>query len=113
MINQLKTLANSTTGLKFTESPRWHNGNLWFADIHDKRIKTVDLAGSVATPFKLSVVSDSIVNSPDGRTLIVGVTLGHRLTAFDIQPEGSLGNRRICAQLPETVGTDGICADAV
>ena len=207
MTSPIKTLADSTTGLKFTESPRWHNGKLWFLDIHDKRIKTVDLTGSVATvldlPFlpngfglapegsvvvgdafqrriyrstgaslqpladisalttfclsdgivdakgrlyvgdigynfvdpaakpvetcvivlvgpdgRASVVADKLffpngmVITPDGRTLIVGETLGHRLTAFDIQEDGSLNNRRVWAQLPSSVSPDGICLDA-
>ncbi len=28
MTTRIKTLADSTTGLKFTESPRWHNDKL-------------------------------------------------------------------------------------
>jgi sugar lactone lactonase YvrE len=207
MTHHVKTLADSTTGLKFTESPRWHNGKLWFLDIHDKRIKTVDLSGSVATVLELpflpnafgltpegnfvvgdafqrrihrmegtvlehvadisnvtqfclsdgivdakgrlfvgdigynfldpaarpvetcvivlvepdgraSVVADKLffpngmVITPDGRTLIVGETLGHRLTAFDIQEDSSLSNRRVWAQLPSSISPDGICLDA-
>ena len=42
------TLIDKTRGLKFTESPRWHDGRLWFLDIHDKRIKTADLDGRLA-----------------------------------------------------------------
>jgi hypothetical protein len=49
MKTNIKTLVDSNKGLKFTESHRWYNGKLWFLDIHDKRIKTVDLAGSVET----------------------------------------------------------------
>jgi sugar lactone lactonase YvrE len=207
MTTRIKKLADSTTGIKFTESPRWHDGKLWFLDIHDKRIKTVDLTGSVATVLELpfipngfgltpkgtvvvgdafqrrihhsagaeleevadisaltkfclsdgivdakgrlyvgdigynfldsaakpsetcvmvlvgsdgraSVVADKLsfpngmVITPDGRTLIVGETLNHRLTAFDIREDGSLGNRRVWAQLPSSVGPDGICLDA-
>jgi sugar lactone lactonase YvrE len=202
-----RTLVDCTKGLKFTESPRWHDGKLWFIDIHDKRVKTVDLSGSVATVLELpfipnafgltpegaivvgdafqrrihraagtalqpladistlttfclsdgivdargrlyvgdigynfndpaakpvdtcvivlvgpdgraSVVADNLsfpngmVITPDGRTLIVGETLGHRLTAFDVREDGSLANRRVWAQLPESVGPDGICLDA-
>jgi sugar lactone lactonase YvrE len=44
--------------------------------------------------------------------LIVGETMGHRLTAFDIQHDGSLANRRAYAQLPEDVSPDGIALDA-
>jgi sugar lactone lactonase YvrE len=207
MTPHVKTLADVTTGLKFTESPRWYNGKLWFIDIHDRRIKTVDLSGSVATVLELpfipnafgltsegtvvvgdafqrrihrmegtvlrqvadisnitnfclsdgivdaqgrlyvgdigynfmdpaakpvetcvivlvgpagraSVVADKLffpngmVITPDGRTLVVGETIGHRLTAFDVREDGSLGNRRVWAQLPSSVGPDGICLDA-
>ena len=202
-----KTLVDSTQGLKFTESPRWHDGKLWLLDIHDKRIKTVDLVGHVATvldlPFlpngfgltpeggvvvgdafqrrihrwagmalqqvadisgltkfclsdgivdakgrlyvgdigynfldpaakpvetcvivlvgpdgRASVVADKLffpngmVITPDGQTLIVAETIGHRLTAFDIQDDGSLSNRRVWAQLRDDVTPDGICLDA-
>ena len=67
---------------------------------------------------RASVVADKLffpngmVITPDGRTLIVGETLGHRLTAFDIQEDGSLSNRRVWGKLPSSVGPDGICLDA-
>ena len=67
---------------------------------------------------RASVVADKLffpngmVITPDGRTLIVGETIGNRLTAFDIQQDGSLGNRRVWWQLPPSVGPDGICLDA-
>ncbi len=55
---------------------------------------------------------NGMVITPDSRTLIVAETLGHRLTAFDIRDDGSLTNRRIWAELPQTIGPDGICLDA-
>ena len=51
------------------------------------------------------------VITPDGRTLIVGETFGGCLTAFDIADDGSLGGRRLWAQLQGAV-PDGICLDA-
>ena len=48
---------------------------------------------------------------PDERTLIVAESYAKRLTAFDIEPDGSLANRRIWADLGDGV-PDGICADA-
>ena len=51
------------------------------------------------------------VITPDGRTLIVAETFGNRLTAFDIESDGSLNNRRIWAKL-EGIFPDGICLDA-
>jgi sugar lactone lactonase YvrE len=51
------------------------------------------------------------VITPDGRTLIVAESFGTRLTAFTIAPDGSLGDRRVWAQLAG-VAPDGICLDA-
>jgi sugar lactone lactonase YvrE len=54
---------------------------------------------------------NGMVITPDGKTLIVGESFAARLTAFDIQPDGSLANRRVWAPLEH--GTpDGICLDA-
>ena len=54
------------------------------------------------------------VITPDGATLIVGESWGRRLTAFDIEEDGSLTNRRVWADLAKNgVGPpDGICLDA-
>ncbi len=64
------------------------------------------------------------VITPGGGTLIVAESAGARLTAFDIQPDGSLSGRRVWAafddrgvleeleQYAGRVGPDGICLDA-
>jgi sugar lactone lactonase YvrE len=54
---------------------------------------------------------NDMVITPDEQTLIVAETWGNCLTAFDIQPDGSLHNRRIWAKLDE-VYPDGIYLDA-
>ena len=51
------------------------------------------------------------VITDDGATLIVGETMGRRLSAFDVESDGTLCNRRIWAQL-EKLMPDGICLDA-
>ena len=51
------------------------------------------------------------VITPDGKTLIVGESFGARMTAFDIEPDGSLSNRRLWAQLEGAI-PDGCCIDA-
>lgn len=51
------------------------------------------------------------VITPDGQTLIVAETFGNRLTAFDLESDGSLTKRRIWASL-EGSFPDGICLDA-
>ncbi len=51
------------------------------------------------------------VITPDQRTLIVGESLGHRLTAFQIEEDGSIVNRSVWAELGHAV-PDGIALDA-
>jgi sugar lactone lactonase YvrE len=51
------------------------------------------------------------VVTPDNRTLIVGETMGQRLTAFDIADDGTLSNRRLFADMTGR-GPDGIALDA-
>ena len=51
------------------------------------------------------------VITPDGKTLILGETLGGVLTAFDIVGGGDLANRRVWARCGTRV-PDGICLDA-
>jgi sugar lactone lactonase YvrE len=53
---------------------------------------------------------NGMVITPDGKTLIMGETLGARLTAFEIQPDGGLTNRRVFAAI-EGLIPDGICLD--
>ncbi|MEH0166803.1 SMP-30/gluconolactonase/LRE family protein [Paucibacter sp. JuS9] len=203
----IRTLVGIGQGLHFAESPRWHEGRLWFLDIHGQAIRHVDLSGRLETalelPFKPNgfgfrrdgsilvgaalqrqvyrwdgqflqqladigaltcfCLSDGIVDehdrlyvgdigynfwnpelqpvdtcviacvagdgqvrlaagglhfpngmaiTPDGRTLIVAECMGHRLTAFDIDDEGALSNRRLYAPLPADVHPDGIALDA-
>ena len=51
------------------------------------------------------------VITPDGRTLIVAETFGRRLTAFDLDANGNLSNRRVWAQTGSR-RPDGICLNA-
>ncbi len=51
------------------------------------------------------------VVTPDGRTLIIAESMGLKLTAFDVEDDGTLTNRRVWAPL-EGVAPDGICLDA-
>ncbi len=49
--------------------------------------------------------------SPDGTTLFVNETLAYRISAFTIDADGTLRDRRVWAQL-DFVATDGSCLDA-
>jgi sugar lactone lactonase YvrE len=54
---------------------------------------------------------------PDGKTIVVGESLGMRMTAFDLNPDGTLTNQRVWAQFPAfgsegAIAPDGSCLDA-
>ncbi len=65
---------------------------------------------------KARIVADDLlfpngtVITPDHKTLIVGETYGARLTAYDIEADGSLTHRRVWAET-EGIAPDGICLD--
>jgi sugar lactone lactonase YvrE len=54
---------------------------------------------------------NATVITPDGATLIIGETFGAKHTAFDVNADGTLANRRVWAPL-ENAATDGMCLDA-
>jgi len=75
------------------------------------KLARVDPDGNVHVAAEDLHFPNGCVITPDGRTLIIAETLGLRLTAFDVAPDGTLSNRRVWA----TVGMrapDGICLDA-
>jgi sugar lactone lactonase YvrE len=55
---------------------------------------------------------NGVAVTPDGGTLIVSETFGGRLTAFAVAADGSLGDRRVWAGLPDGTNPDGLCLDA-
>ena len=62
------------------------------------------VADSVSFPNGMAV-------TPDNTTLIVAESYANRLTAFDIDADGGLSNRRVWADLGDGV-PDGVCLDA-
>lgn len=51
---------------------------------------------------------NGMVITPDNSTLVIAESWAQKLTAFDIESDGGLSNRRVWAQ----VSADGICMDA-
>jgi sugar lactone lactonase YvrE len=70
----------------------------------------VDPDGSVHRVAKGLMFANGMVITLDGRTLIVAETLGSRLTAFRIDADGTLADRRVWADLGDRQ-PDGICLD--
>jgi len=69
--SELRTVAS---GLEFPESPRWHEGALWFSDILAKRVMRI--GGESGEPEEVLHVESSPSGLgwlPDGRLLIVAM----------------------------------------
>jgi sugar lactone lactonase YvrE len=85
-MTELRTLM---TDIAFGESPRWHDGRLWFADWGAREVVALDLDGTseviVRVPFpSFPMCIDWL---PDGRLLIVSARDGLLLRR---EPDGSL-----------------------
>jgi sugar lactone lactonase YvrE len=59
------------TGLAFGESPRWHDGRLWFSDWGVREIIAVDPDGSSEVVLSVPSAPSCIDWLPDGRLLVV------------------------------------------
>jgi len=75
------------TGIAFGESPRWHDGRLWFADWGAQELIAVDLEGSSEVVVRVPSFPFCVDWLPDGRLLIVSAR--DRLL-LRREPDGSL-----------------------
>lgn len=66
----LKTI---TTDLCFAEGPRWHDGALWFSDMHDHVVCRIDADGSKTVVAEVPQQPSGLGWLPDGRLLIVSM----------------------------------------
>lgn len=71
----------------------------------------VDPDRSVHRAAEDVIFPNGMALTPDGETLIVAETHAHRLSSFDVAPDGRLSRRRIFAELPGSY-PDGLCLDA-
>jgi len=95
---------------------RAYIGNFGFdlaanAPVEPAEIVLVDPDGTSRVVAEEVYFPNGTVITPDDRTLIVAETWGNCLTAFDIEADGSLKNRRTWAKLND-VHPDGICLDS-
>jgi sugar lactone lactonase YvrE len=59
--------------LVFAEGPRWHDGRLWFSDIHAHEVVAVDLEGRRETLLTVPARPSGLGFLPDGRLLVIGM----------------------------------------
>ncbi|MEV8378186.1 SMP-30/gluconolactonase/LRE family protein [Kribbella sp. NPDC056861] len=83
----------------------------WFDFSRPGVIAVVTPDGQVRQVADGIVFGNGMAITPDDSTLIVAESQGRCLTAFDIASDGSLGHRRVWADLGEG-HPDGICLDA-
>jgi len=69
-------------GLAFPEGPRWHEGRLWFSDMHAHKVKRVDLDGTCEEVVEVEGRPSGLGWLPDGRLLVVSMT-DRRLLRLD------------------------------
>jgi sugar lactone lactonase YvrE len=62
----------------------------------------VDPDGTASVAAEDMLFPNGMAITPDGETLLVDETLGCRVSAFSIRPDGSLTDRRVWAQLAPT-----------
>lgn len=61
-------------GLAFGEGPRWHEGKLWFSDMHHHQVMTVDMSGNADVVCEVPNQPSGLGWTPDGRLLVVSMT---------------------------------------
>lgn len=81
---ELQTLL---TGLAFGESPRWHDGRLWFSDFGAQEVWACDLEGQKEVIARIPGAPMGLGFLPDGRLLIVSMREGLLLRR---EPDGRL-----------------------
>ncbi len=60
-------------GLAFGEGPRWHEDRLWFSDMHEHRVMTVDMGGNAAVVCEVPTQPSGLGWTPEGLLLIVSM----------------------------------------
>jgi sugar lactone lactonase YvrE len=87
--------------LRFPESPRWHDGKLWFCDYATCRVMHVDLDGRVQTVVELPDLPTALDWTPDGRLLVVSATARRLLQLAD---EGVIEVANLSGLVPYACG---------
>src|SRR5579883_1602 len=70
-MRQFKTLVG---GFCFGEGPRWHDGRLYYSDMHGHTVNAVDMNGRREVIAQVAAWPSGLGWLPDGRMLIVSMT---------------------------------------
>jgi sugar lactone lactonase YvrE len=62
-----------TDGLTFVETPRWHEGRLWFSEFFEPRVLAMSEDGSLETIVRVPNQPAGLGWLPDGRLLVVSM----------------------------------------
>ena len=69
-----RALSLLVDGLAFPEGPRWHDGRLWFSDMHDHHVCAVDAGGRLEKIAEVPNWPSGLGWLPDGSLLAVSMT---------------------------------------
>ena len=82
------TVRTVLDGLVFGEGPRWHDGRLWFSDMHDHRVIATGVDGDAVTVVEITDDEPSGLGwLPDGRLLVVAMETQRLLR---VEPDGEV-----------------------
>ena len=101
-MNQPNDLAIAPDGTLFASDPNWKEktGQLWRIDTDGKVTRLAEKMGT----------TNGIEVSPDGKKLYVNESVQRNVWVFDIQPDGSLANKKLLKKFPD-FGFDGMRCD--
>jgi sugar lactone lactonase YvrE len=91
------------TGISFGESPRWHDGRLWFSDWGTQEVVAIDTGGESEVVVRVPSSPFCIDRLPDGRLLVVSAREGLLLRR---EPDGSLATHADLSGLSERPWND-------
>src|SRR3712207_1647784 len=86
------------TDIVFGESPRWHDGRLWFSDWGAQEVIAADLEGNSEIIVRIPSFPFCIDFLPDGRLLIVSA---HDRLLLRRESDGSLGTHADLSSISE------------
>jgi sugar lactone lactonase YvrE len=81
-------------------------------DLASHRVLMITAEGDVAVVAEGVRYPNGITTTVDGATLLLSETFAGRISAFAVEPDGTLGERDDWAVLPDDTHPDGMCLDA-